>query len=49
MATNITATVTTTTAIGNPSQSDNRTDMDHLKNNIDDVYILTNGILVCCK
>jgi hypothetical protein len=47
MATNITGMVSMATAVDNASHSG--TELEHLKNNIDDVYILTSGIMVCCE
>ncbi|XP_021933567.1 putative ammonium transporter 1 [Zootermopsis nevadensis] len=47
MATNITGVVSMATAVGNTSLADISTEMEHLKNNIDDVFITTSGITVC--
>jgi hypothetical protein len=27
----------------------NSTEMDHLKSSIDDVFVISNGIIVCCE
>jgi hypothetical protein len=35
--------------ISQPEMADNRTEMEHLKNSIDDVFVLSNGIVVCCE
>jgi hypothetical protein len=32
-----------------PQLLDNITEMEHLKSNIDDVFLLSNGIIVCCE
>jgi hypothetical protein len=28
---------------------DDMTEMEHLKSSIDDVFVLSNGIIVCCE
>jgi hypothetical protein len=52
MATNISGVVSMATVAGNTTRSDaagNSAEMEHLKTSIDDVFILTSGITVCCE
>ena len=35
--------------ISPPQKLGNITEIEHLKSNIDDVFLLSNGIVVCCE